>query len=69
MSEKLSGWEAFILWALLAVGGGRFRAEMEKAKLLPNNDKALFDALTRSGLITKERRGGKGFWIELTDKG
>lgn len=69
MGEKLSGWEAFILWALLAVGGGQFRAEMAKAKLLPNNDKALFDGLSRSGLITKERRGSKGFWIELTDKG
>lgn len=69
MSEKLSGWEAFLLWALLAVGGGRFRAEMATAKLLPKNDKALFDALARSGLITKERRGSKGFWIELTDKG
>lgn len=42
---------------------------MEKNKLLPEGDKALCDSLVKAGMITREKCGHQGFWIEVTDKG
>jgi hypothetical protein len=41
---------------------------MDKARLLPDNDSKVFEALVRAGLVAKEKRN-RGFWYELTDKG
>jgi hypothetical protein len=53
-----------LLWALLGRGGSSFQSQLG-GKVNPKHR----DALKKSGLIQVEKRGGKGFWLEVTDKG
>jgi hypothetical protein len=71
VSKKLSGWEALILWALLAEGGKSYWTPLLKKKMVSKDHAADREALARASLITSEnRRGkGKGIWMEMTDEG
>jgi hypothetical protein len=71
VSERLGEWEALLLWALLAQGGAAYRSQLLEKKMLPNNDAAPRERLARAGLITWQKRAGKGkgVWMEMTDKG
>lgn len=64
MAQRLSQQETLLLWALLGRGGGSFQTQLG-GKV----DSKRRDALKKSGLIQVEKRGGKGFWLEVTDKG
>jgi hypothetical protein len=61
----LTEMQTLILWALLARPGG---ASFQK-NILPEVTKSDREALVKAGLITSERRGGSGFWLEITDNG
>ena len=71
MATKLHGWEALILWALLAEGGKSYWSALIKKKMISKDHAADREALARARLITSEnRRGkGKGIWMEVTDEG
>jgi hypothetical protein len=71
VSEKLRGWEALILWALLAEGGKSYWNPLVKKKMISKDHAADREALARARLITSEKRPGKGkgLWIEVTDEG
>ena len=57
--------QTLLLWALLAKPGG---ASFQK-DIRPEVKKPDRDALVKAGLITKEKRGRAGNWLEVTDKG
>jgi hypothetical protein len=61
----LTEMQTLILWALLAKRDG---ASFQK-DIRPEVKKADRDALVSTGLITIEKRGRSGFWLEVTDKG
>jgi hypothetical protein len=61
----LTEMRTLVLWALLAKPGG---ASFQK-DIRPEVKKPDREALVRAGLITSEKRGGSGFWLEVTDKG
>lgn len=71
MNGKLSGWEALILWALLAEGGESYWTPLIRKKMVAKDHAAARDALVRAGLVKSEMRPGKGkgIWIEVTDEG
>jgi hypothetical protein len=61
----LTEMQTLILWALLAkTGGGGFQKDIR-----PEVKKLDREALVRAGLITREKRGRSGLWLEITDKG
>ncbi len=57
--------QTLILWALLAKPGG---ASFQK-DIKPDVTKPDREALVGAGLITSEKRGRPGFWLEITDRG
>jgi hypothetical protein len=71
VAEKLGGWEALILWALLAEGGKSYWNPLVQKKMISKDHAADRDALARARLITSENRPGKGkgIWMEVTDEG
>ena len=71
MAERLSGWEALILWALLVEGGSSYWNPLVKKRMISKDHAAERDALVRARLITSEKRPGKGkgIWMEVTDEG
>jgi hypothetical protein len=60
----LSKNQFLILLALLVQGGGAFQKDVKPEIKKPDRD-----ALARAGLIVSEKRGRKGVWIEVADKG
>jgi hypothetical protein len=61
----LSEMQTLILWALLAKSrGASFQREIRPEVKKPDRE-----ALVRAGLITSEKRGRLGYWLEITDKG
>lgn len=61
----LTEMQTLILWALLAKpGGGSFQKNIKPEVKKPDRE-----ALIHAGLITSKKRGGSGFWLEVTDKG
>jgi hypothetical protein len=61
----LTEMQTLILWALLTKrGGGSFQKDIR-----PEVKRLDREALVRAGLITSEKRGRPGFWLETTDKG
>jgi hypothetical protein len=71
VAEKLSGWEALILWALLAEGGKSYWNPLVRRKMISKDHAGDRDALARKLLITSEKRPGKGkgIWMEVTEEG
>jgi hypothetical protein len=71
VTTKLRGWEALILWALLAEGGKSYWSALIKKKMISKDHAADREALARARLITSENRPGKGkgIWMEVTDEG
>ena len=71
MGEKLTGWEALTLWALLAEGGKSYWTPLLKKKMISKDHAAVREALKRKGLIATEKRSGKGkgIWMEVTEAG
>lgn len=71
MGEKLTGWEALTLWALLAEGGKSYWTPLLKKKMISKDHAADREALKRKGLIATEKRSGKGkgIWMEVTEAG
>jgi hypothetical protein len=65
MTVTLTEMQTLILWALLAKTGG---ASFQK-NIRPEVKKSDREALVKAGLITSEKRGRPGFWLEITDKG
>jgi hypothetical protein len=61
----LTEMQTLILWALLAKTGG---ASFQKS-IKPEVKKPDREALVKAGLITSEKRGRPGIWLEITDKG
>jgi hypothetical protein len=61
----LTEMQTLVLWALFAKPDG---ASFQK-DIKPDVKKPDREALVRAGLITIEKRGGSGFWLEVTDKG
>jgi hypothetical protein len=57
--------QTLILWALLAKPEG---ASFQK-DIKPKVEKPDREALVKAGLITGEKRGRPGYWLEVTDKG
>jgi hypothetical protein len=57
--------QTLILWALLAKRGG---ASFQK-DIRPEVKKSDREALIRAGLIASDKRGRRGLWLEMTDKG
>ena len=64
MAQRPSQQETLLLWGLLGLGGCSFQSQLG-GKVDPKHR----DALKKSGLIQVEKRGGKGLWLEVTDKG
>jgi hypothetical protein len=61
----LNEMQTLILWALLAKPrGASFQREIRPEVKKPDRE-----ALVRAGLITSEKRGRLGYWLEITDKG
>jgi hypothetical protein len=57
--------QTLILWALLIKrDGAGFQKDVKPEVKKPDRE-----ALVRAGLITSEKRGRPGFWLEITDKG
>jgi hypothetical protein len=57
--------QTLVLWALLAKPGGTsFQKDVKPEVKKPDRE-----ALVSAGLIRHEKRGGAGFWLEVTDKG
>ena len=61
----LTEMQTLILWALLAkTGGASFQKDLRPEVKKPDRE-----ALVRAGLITSDKRGRPGLWLETTDKG
>ena len=60
----LSKNQHLVLLALLVQGGGAFQKDVKPEIKAPARE-----ALKRAGLVTTEKRGRKGVWIEVADKG
>ena len=61
----LTEMQTLILWSLLArTSGGGFQKDIR-----PDVKKADREALIKAGLISSEKRGRPGLWLETTDRG
>lgn len=61
----LTEMQTLILWALLSkTGGASFQKDIRPEVKKPDRE-----ALVEAGLITTEKRGRPGLWLEITDKG
>ena len=61
----LTEMQTLILWSLLArTGGAGFQKDIRPEVKKPDRD-----ALVKAGLITSEKRGRPGLWLETTDRG
>jgi hypothetical protein len=61
----LTEMQTLVLWALLAKpGGASFQKDVKPEVKKPDRE-----ALARAGVITQEKRGRPGYWLEVTDKG
>jgi hypothetical protein len=61
----LTEMQTLVLWALFAKpDGASFQKDIRPEVTKPDRE-----ALVKAGLITSEKRGGSGLWLEVTDKG
>lgn len=64
MAQQPSQRETLLLWALIGLGGSSYQSKV--GRKVASADR---DGLKKAGLISAEKHGNKGVWIEVSDRG